>query len=68
VPVVILLFSWYLGLSMRPGSTAQKPEKLFRERGLMVLVVVLGVLFLLLTFVDIPLLEPLAAQRYISIQ
>jgi len=68
VPVVILLFSWYLGLSMRPGSTAQKPEKLFRERGLMVLVAVLGVLFLLLTFVDIPLLEPLAAQRYISIQ
>lgn len=68
VPVVILLFGWYLGLSMRPGSSAQKPEKLFRERGLMVLVAVLGVLFLLLTFVDIPLLEPLAGQRYISIQ
>ncbi|MBN9089506.1 MAG: UbiA family prenyltransferase [Reyranella sp.] len=68
VPVVILLFGWYLGLSMRPGSTAQKPEKLFRERGLMVLVALLGVLFLLLTFVDIPLLEPLASQRYISIR
>src|SRR3954469_16153939 len=68
VPVVILLFGWYLGLSMRPGSSAQKPEKLFRERGLMVLVAVLGALFLLLTFVDIPLLEPLANQRYISIQ
>jgi 4-hydroxybenzoate polyprenyltransferase len=68
VPVVILLFGWYLGLSMRPGSSAQKPEKLFRERGLMVLVAILGVLFLLLTFVDIPLLEPLANQRYISIR
>jgi 4-hydroxybenzoate polyprenyltransferase len=68
VPVVILLFAWYLGLSMRPGSSAQKPEKLFRERGLMILVAVLGVLFLLLTFVNIPLLEPLASQRYISIQ
>ncbi len=68
VPVVILLFGWYLGLSMRPGSSAQKPEKLFRERGLMVLVAVLAALFLLLTFVDIPLLEPLASQRYISIQ
>jgi 4-hydroxybenzoate polyprenyltransferase len=67
-PVVILLFGWYLGLSMRPGSSAQKPEKLFRERGLMVLVALLGALFLLLTFVDIPLLEPLAGQHYISIQ
>ena len=67
-PVVIVLFGWYLGLSMRPGSSAQKPEKLFRERGLMVLVALLAVLFLLLTFVDIPLLEPLAGQRYISIQ
>jgi hypothetical protein len=34
----------------------------------MILVAVLGVLFLLLTFVDIPLLEPLAGQLYISIQ
>lgn len=68
VPVVIMLFSWYLGLSMRPGSTAQKPEKLFRERGLMMLVALLGVMFLLLTFIDIPLLEPLAGQRYISIR
>jgi hypothetical protein len=34
----------------------------------MILVVVLGALFLLLTFVNVPLLEPLASQRYISIQ
>jgi len=68
MPLIVALFGHYLALAMQPGSSAQKPEKLFRERGLMILVAVLGVLFLLLTFVNIPLLEPLASQRYISIQ
>lgn len=68
VPVVIALFGWYLALSMQPASSAQKPEKLFRERGLMALVALLGALFVLLTFVDIPALESLAGQRYISIR
>ena len=26
------LFAWYLGAVDAPGSSAQKPEKLFRER------------------------------------
>ena len=38
-------------------SSAQKPEKLFRERGLMVLVVLLAGAFVVTTFVDIPALE-----------
>lgn len=67
-PVVIALFAHYLALSMQPGSSAQKPEKLIRERGLMALVALLTALFVLLTFVNIPALEPLAGQKYISIQ
>ncbi|MDB5964903.1 MAG: putative rane protein, partial [Polaromonas sp.] len=31
-PFIILLFGHYLALSMRSGSVAQKPEKLFREK------------------------------------
>ena len=42
VPVVIALFAQYLALSMEPGSSAQKPEKLFRENGLIVLVILLA--------------------------
>jgi 4-hydroxybenzoate polyprenyltransferase len=68
VPVVIALFAQYLTLSMMPESTAQKPEKLFRERRLMVLVGLLGALFLLATYVNIPALEIFTGQRYISLE
>ena len=47
VPVVIALFAKYLALSMEPGSSAQKPEKLFRESGLIALVALLAAIFVL---------------------
>ena len=65
---VALLFGEYLALSMQPASTAQKPERLFEERRLMVLVVIIAVLFAVCTVVDIPALESLTAQHYIRIQ
>jgi 4-hydroxybenzoate polyprenyltransferase len=68
VPVLIALFGHYLALSMQPESTAQKPEKLFRERGLIVLVGLLAITFLFATSVDIPALEIFSGQRYISLQ
>src|SRR5262249_23881081 len=30
---IALLFGNYMAISMHPGSTAQKPERLFREKG-----------------------------------
>jgi 4-hydroxybenzoate polyprenyltransferase len=68
VPVVIALFGHYLALSMEPGSTAQKPEKLFRERALMALVGLLVVTFLFATYVDIPALDIFIGQRYIGLE
>jgi 4-hydroxybenzoate polyprenyltransferase len=68
VPIVIALFAKYLALSMETGSSAQKPEKLFRERGLVVLVVLLATVFLATTFINIPGLEMLSSQRYIEVQ
>jgi 4-hydroxybenzoate polyprenyltransferase len=65
VPVVITLFAKYLALSMKPGSSAQKPEKLFREGGLIILVALLAGLFLLTTFVNIPALDVFIGQQYI---
>jgi 4-hydroxybenzoate polyprenyltransferase len=67
IPFVIALFAHYLALSTQPGSSAQKPEKLFRERGLILLVFVLVAMFLLTTFVDMAALETLTQQRYIAI-
>jgi hypothetical protein len=68
VPIVIALFAKYLSLSMEPGSSAQKPEKLFRESGLIVLVVWLTALFSITTFTNIPELEIFTTQQYIRVQ
>ncbi|CAN5899418.1 hypothetical protein BH11PSE3_BH11PSE3_01090 [soil metagenome] len=66
-PIVIALFGYYLLLSMKPGSSAQSPEKLVHEHGLMLLVGLLAVSFLVLTFVNIPALEGLASQKFIRV-
>jgi 4-hydroxybenzoate polyprenyltransferase len=67
-PVLSVLFVHYLILSMHAESSAQNPEKLFREGKLMALLVVLGALFVLATFVDLPLLDALTSQHYIVIE
>lgn len=54
MPVVFLLYCYYLYIAYKPDSAAQKPEKLFKEKKLMILVGVLLVLFVVLTIVDIP--------------
>jgi 4-hydroxybenzoate polyprenyltransferase len=68
IPLVTVLFGSYLAISLKPGSTAQKPEKLFRERGLMSIVVLLALSFIITTFVDMPSLNFFLQQRYISLQ
>jgi 4-hydroxybenzoate polyprenyltransferase len=68
VPVVIALFAYYMVLAINPGPSAQKPEKLFREPGLVLLVVLLTATFLLMTVINVPVLDALAVQQYISIQ
>lgn len=57
IPFLFLLFCYYLYIAHKPDSAAQKPEKLFREKNLMMLVGVVAVLFVVLTVVDIPVME-----------
>ena len=68
VPAVIALFAHYLSLSMEPESAAQKPEKLFKQRTLIMLVAVLAALFLVATYTNIPGLEIFMGQRYIGFE
>lgn len=68
VPAVIALFGYYLALSTQPASSAQHPEKLFREPKLIALVVILAGLFVLATFVDMPALSVFTGQQYITLQ
>lgn len=67
-PVLAALFVHYLALSMRPESAAQSPEKLYRETLLMGLVALLGLLFVAATFIDVPALDTLTSQHYITLQ
>lgn len=65
MPFVTALFVQYLSLSMLAGSTAQKPEKLFRETSLMLIVALLVASFVFATLVDVPGLEQLTEERFI---
>jgi 4-hydroxybenzoate polyprenyltransferase len=68
IPAVVALFGRYLALGMKPNSTAQKPERLFRESAIMALLALLIALFILTTFIDLPFLSTLIEQRYIAIR
>lgn len=68
MPALIALFGQYLALSMKPNSSAQNPERLFRERELMSLVAVLVLLFVFTTAVDLPILSVFSTQRFITIR
>jgi len=67
MPVVIALFGYYLAMAMRPNSMAQHPEKLFRDRSLVMLMAMFAVLFCVTTWIDIPWLSILVGQSYISL-
>ena len=57
VPFVCGLFCLYLRICFRPDSAAQKPEKLFREKGLMLYVAALIALIAVLYCVRIPQMD-----------
>jgi len=66
LPFVVALFTAYFSMSTLPGSSAQKPEKLFRETQLIAIVLSLVAVFLVTSFVNMPLLANLAEQHFIA--
>lgn len=57
VPVLFLLFAYYLLLSFQEDSVVQKPEKLYKEKKLLGLVLIFVIILFVFTFVDIARLE-----------
>lgn len=57
VPLLMGLFCYYFWIAFKEDSAAQKPEKLFREKGLMLFLMVLGIIFVVLLRVRIPVLD-----------
>ena len=67
LPIFAALFVSYLRVALKQDSRAQAPEQLFRERTLVGLVGLLALVLVLLTWVDIPMLEKLTDPHYIEI-
>ncbi len=67
LPLFAALFCVYLAIGLKPGSSAQAPEKLFKEKRLMAIVVVLVVVLVVLSFVDVPWLERLTDPHFIEL-
>lgn len=57
IPFICGLFCYYIRICYKPDSAAQKPEKLFREKWLMIYVVVLIIMFFALYYARIPGLD-----------
>jgi len=57
IPFICLLFCYYLSICFKPDSAAQKPEKLFREKLLMLLCVLIIVEFIACFYIRIPTLD-----------
>ena len=57
IPFICGLFCYYLSICYKPDSAAQKPEKLFREKWLMLYVAILIIMFFVLYNIRIPGLD-----------
>ena len=58
-PLVAGFVCFYMAVALKPDSAAQSPEKLYRERGLMLYLAVCVFAFFALMFADIPALYSL---------
>ena len=67
VPGMIGLFAYYFWMAFQEDSAVQKPEKLFRQKGLMLFCAILIAWMLVLTVVDIPALSFLVSEQLIKI-
>jgi len=57
IPLICGLFCYYTSISYKEDSSAQKPEKLYREKGLMAYIFLLIGVVIVLCLVDIPALQ-----------
>jgi hypothetical protein len=60
-PFVAAFMAMYLHLAFRENSPVEHPERLYRERALMVILAFTVILMTVLLFVDLPFLDDLFA-------
>ncbi len=66
MPFYIGLFCYYVHISFQDNSAAQSPEKLYKEKGLIVYVFILFMIFALTMLIDISVIEKLLSNKLIQ--
>ena len=67
MPLIFMLFSYYMAMAFNPDSAVQRPEKLFKEKKLMLLVFVITIAFIALTGIDLDFLHSLTSSSLVGI-
>jgi len=67
MPFLIVLFGKYIAISYKEDSAAQKPEKLYREKGLMILTFIFVISIIIASFVQLPWLDIFTSTEFIYI-
>jgi 4-hydroxybenzoate polyprenyltransferase len=66
-PFMFFLYAYYLSMSLDEDSAVQKPEKLYREKKLMLIVAMFIIVFLICSFVDMEFLKELTSNTLIKV-
>lgn len=66
-PFIAELFAMYMWLALRQGSVAQRPERLFRSRRLLLSTGLAILAVLVATLVDVPILDALSRPYFIKL-
>lgn len=67
IPFLCIILCYYIYISFKPNSTVQRPEKIYKEKNLLILIISFILLLAILLLVDIPFLEKLLDYRLIRI-
>ena len=67
IPFLCFLFCYYIHISFKQDSAAQRPEKLYKEKNLMIFLIMFIILFFILLYIDIPYLDKLLDQNLIKL-
>lgn len=67
MPIMFIVFAYYIMLAFAEDSVVQKPEKLYKAKLLIGLVLLFVVSFLAMTFINVPGLHELTSSDLIHL-
>ncbi len=68
IPFMCILYCYYLHISFKSDSAVQKPEKLYKEKKLLLLCGLFCALAVALLYIDIPMLDKLLSDALLSLK